>query len=584
QSDGFYYYAYLRSLAFDHDVNFTNDYRLLGMGDKAQLFQPTPTGYAQSAWTIGPAIVWSPFFAVGHVVARALHARGREVSVDGTSFPYRQAVCLASLFYGLIGCWLTYRITRRFFPPASAAIATATVICGSFMLWYLVKEPSMTHAASMAAVALFVTVWLETRDARSIGAWAALGALTGLMALIRWQNVLFALLPGIDALLLLGQARARHDAAAARRAFAGSAAFLACAVIAFTPQMLAWKAIYGTFVARSPLGPQIRWTQPHVADVLWSARNGLLSSTPVLYLGMVGLILFALLRPSAGLPLLLAVAVMIYFNACIQDWWGSAAFGARRFDGTIPMFAIGLAAIVDTGAALLRRHATAAIAAALGVLVLWNLALIGAASEGLVQTGDTVPFDRAWSAQARVLHDWMGDPFTYPASLWFAVRNGVSPGEYDVLWTNRFLGDPARQYGRLDIGSDDDPFLEDGWQAPEHDGPITFRWAGAAAMLRIPLDHAAPLHIQIRLHAFSYPGAPGQTVTISANGRACAPVDVPADWATLDCDLDASAWRSGLNRVALNFGRAARPVDVGLGGDARPLAAAVDWIRVIVQR
>jgi hypothetical protein len=33
QSDGFYYFAYLRSLAFDHDVDFANDYRLLGLGD-----------------------------------------------------------------------------------------------------------------------------------------------------------------------------------------------------------------------------------------------------------------------------------------------------------------------------------------------------------------------------------------------------------------------------------------------------------------------------------------------------------------------------------------------------------------------
>src|SRR5437867_696077 len=93
QSDGFYYFAYLRSLAFDRDVDFTNDYKLLGLGDKTHLFQPTPTGHAQSAWTIGPAIVWSPFFAVGHIVATRLHASGRDVSTDGTSFPYRQAVC-----------------------------------------------------------------------------------------------------------------------------------------------------------------------------------------------------------------------------------------------------------------------------------------------------------------------------------------------------------------------------------------------------------------------------------------------------------------------------------------------------------
>jgi len=57
QSDGFYYFAYLRSIVFDRDVEFSNDYKLLGLGDKAHLFTPTATGYAQSAWTIGPAIV-----------------------------------------------------------------------------------------------------------------------------------------------------------------------------------------------------------------------------------------------------------------------------------------------------------------------------------------------------------------------------------------------------------------------------------------------------------------------------------------------------------------------------------------------
>ncbi len=112
QSDGFYYFAYLRSLAFDRDVNFMNDYRMLGLGDKTYLFQPTRTGHAESAWTIGPAIVWSPFFAAGHVTALRLHASGANVSTDGTSFPYRQAVCIAGLFYGLLGCWFAYRLTR----------------------------------------------------------------------------------------------------------------------------------------------------------------------------------------------------------------------------------------------------------------------------------------------------------------------------------------------------------------------------------------------------------------------------------------------------------------------------------------
>ena len=87
------------------DVEFTNDYKLLGLGDKPHLFKPTPTGYAQSAWTIGPAIVWAPFFAAAHPIAGRLAAGGADVSTNGISYPYRQAVCIAGLFYGLLGCW-----------------------------------------------------------------------------------------------------------------------------------------------------------------------------------------------------------------------------------------------------------------------------------------------------------------------------------------------------------------------------------------------------------------------------------------------------------------------------------------------
>jgi hypothetical protein len=590
QSDGFYYFAYLRSMAFDRDVNFLNDYKLLGLGEKVYLFKPTRTGHAESAWTIGPAIVWSPFFAVGHITAVRLRASGSDIATDGTSYPYRQAVCVASLFYGLLGCWFVYRMVRRFFPGRLALPAVALMICGSFMLWYLVKEPSMTHATSMASVAAFMWLWAATQDSRRTRDWAALGALIGLAALIRWQNVLFALLPGIDALVALAGGWRTGDRARLRQTVIGSAAFLACAFLAFLPQMLAWQAIYGTLFARSPVGPQIRWFDPQVADILWSARNGLFSTTPIAYLGAIGLIAFAVVRPAAGVPAIVAVLVMTYFNACIQDWWGSAGFGGRRFDGIVPLLAVGLAAFLDTAAMVVRRHAVATVTAAIAILALWNLALMGAAEEGAVRIGETLAFDRAWAAQGRVFHGWFGNPFTYPASLVFALRNGMSPGDYDLLSTNRFLADPLKPYGGLDIGGDgDDWLLGSGWHAPEKDGAITYRWATAAAVLRVPLDHASPLRVQVRLHAFAYPAAPPQTVTVNANGHACqpslagtAPGAVPAGWSTLECTLDRDAWHAGVNTLQLQFWYEQRPADVGMGGDLRPLAAAIDWIRLSV--
>lgn len=580
QSDGFYYFAYLRSMVFDRDVNFANDYRLLGLGDKPHLFQPTPTGYAQSAWTIGPAIVWSPFFAVGHAVAERLAVTNPDVSTNGVSFPYRQAVCVAGLFYGLLGCWFSICATARFYPRRLAAAATALVVSGSFMAWYMVKEPSMTHAPSMAAVAAFVWGWLATRGDRTTRQWIWLGALAGFMTLIRWQNALFALLPACEAAAALVASALTADRGRVRHTLTGGVLFTVAAAVVFTPQMIAWHSIYGTWLAVSPVGPQIRWTDPHLADILWSSRNGLFSWSPVLYCAALGLLLFTAAQPAIGLPVLLVVAVMTYFNACVQDWWGSAGFGGRRFDGLIPLFCLGAAAFAASAIALTRRHPARVVAAGGLLLVLWNFALMSAAQDGLVRIGESVSFGDTAAAQSRALHRWFGNPFTYPASLAFALHNRLAPSKYDLLSANRFLSDPLQPYGRIDVGAADGWLLGEGWYTVEREGETKYRWAATPAEVLLPLDHAAALALQIRLHAFAYPGWSRQTLTVVINGRPQPPMDVPREWATVEMATPAEAWRAGVNRIALQFADVRTPAEAGLGGDARPLAAAIDYIRV----
>ena len=580
QSDGFYYFAYLRSMAFDRDVNFSNDYKLLGLGDKPHLFEPTPTGYAHSAWTIGPAIVWSPFFAAGHAVASRLSARNPDVTADGLSFPYRQAVAIAGLVYGLLGCWFCYRLTRRLYPPALAAAATAGAAGGSFMLWYMVKEPTMTHAPSMAAVAGFTWAWLARRGSRTTAQWAVLGALAGFMTLVRWQNVLFAILPVFDVTGALIGAWRRSDRAAFAATIRHGLLFTLCATIAFLPQMLAWRSIYGAWLAVSPVGPQIRWADPHIVDILWSSRNGLFATSPALYCAAIGLVAFAIRRPATGLPMIVSAGAMVYFNSIIQDWWGSDGYGMRRFDGLIPFFAIGLATFALGVTRTVQRWPGAAPAIAALVLVLWNLTLIHTANTGVLRIGETVSLGTIATHQAETAVRWFGHPFSWPVNLVYAWRNDVGPSAYDLLSVNAFLGDPARPYGRIDVGLDDEIFVGDGWHAPERDGAVTFRWASQRAELRVPLDHRADLRLQLRARAFTVPSGPAQLVRVEVNGSPAAEWALAGDWQTVEHAVPRALWRAGLNRVVLNFATAARPVDAGMGGDTRTLAAAVDYLRV----
>jgi hypothetical protein len=166
----------------------------------------------------------------------------------------------------------------------------------------------------------------------------------------------------------------------------------------------------------------------------------------------------------------------------------------------------------------------------------------------------------------------------------YALRNGVPIGAYDLLSSQRFLGDPLRQYGRIDVGSGDDLWLGDGWHGAEEGGGVSFRWASSPATLLIALDHAAALRVQVRAQAFNYEGATPQMMTPIVNGRRQPPVAVPPEWTTVVFDVEDAAWRAGVNRLTLEFSRAQRPADVGLGGDPRLLAAAVDYVRVEVIR
>jgi hypothetical protein len=59
-------------------------------------------------------------------------------------------------------------------------------------------------------------------------------------------------------------------------------------------------------------------------------------------------------------------------------------------------------------------------------------------------------------------------------------------------------------------------------------------------------------------------------------------VTIGPAWQVIEFVTDHRAWHAGINRLALDFAWAARPADVGVGVDTRPLAGAVDYVSVEV--
>ena len=121
-SDEVQYFAFLRSIWFDRDVSFDNEYRHFYDAGVARsdgfretlLEMQSETGLRISFATVGSAILWAPFYAVADAGVLMARAAGAAVPRDGYSWPYLAAVCYGSAFYGFLAVLLGVRLATAF--------------------------------------------------------------------------------------------------------------------------------------------------------------------------------------------------------------------------------------------------------------------------------------------------------------------------------------------------------------------------------------------------------------------------------------------------------------------------------------
>ncbi len=413
-SDEIQYFAFLRSLWFDRDVSFENEYRYFYDRGIARsegfhetfLERTTATGKRVNFGTIGCALLWAPFYAVGDVAARVMRGTGRDVSVDGFSTPYLAAVAYGSAFYGAAALALAIASARRLGLRASGA--ALAVWFGTPLLFYMYIAPPMSHACSAFAVALVLYAWLRVRDRWTLGGAAALGAAAALMAMVREQDVFVAAGPALDfCFWAIDRARVRGVTSGLVSIFLGRAAAAAAAfAIVFVPQAIAYISLNGHLGPSPLVTRKMTWTAPHALQVLFSPEHGFFVWTPLALLALAGLVSMAT-RDLPGLPpeggshrrvavcLLLMFALQIYVSGSVESWTVAGAFGQRRFVALTAVLVLGLAALLAVPRS---APAKRALAAAIALAVYWNIALSVEFALGLMDRQRLSPVRNAYDA------------------------------------------------------------------------------------------------------------------------------------------------------------------------------------------
>jgi len=369
--DAIQYYAYLRSLVFDGDVDFRNEYahlyrsaREVEASDNVWLTARTPTGRAPNMMAIGPALLWSPLFLATIALVSGLRLAGASVPLDGFAAPFQLSAGVAGIAYATVGIYLCFRVAARAFSPQAAFWGALVAWLATSAIYYSLVSPAYSHAVSLFAVALVVFAWDRTRDDPRWRRWALLGALGGLAALVRWQDAVVFVLPLVE----LARGVARRETSF-RHAAAALGALASTAALVFSPQLLAWERIYGTPLLLPQGDTFMRWTEPALWAVLVSTRHGLLLWTPAVLLALGGLLLVPRRDATLGWGAIGVFLLSLYINASVSDWWAGEAFGARRFVGDTVLFAVGFAAIFDHRL----RERPARLRALAAALILYNL-------------------------------------------------------------------------------------------------------------------------------------------------------------------------------------------------------------------
>ena len=553
RGDGHMLYLMARSTAVDLDWVFDND--LARFGDPWRQAK-TPTGRKGIAHPIGPPLVWTPMIWVASAGAVVANLFGADIPLHGYTLWHQRFVFLSSALFGcgavLLGLWLARKLVGGAWSPPYAAIA---VLLGTPITYYATYMPSYAHAMDAFACAGFLAYWAITVGRRDLKRFVVLGALLGLAMLVRVQELALGIVVAVEIAVAL--VRDRKSPPDIGRWILGGVIVLAASIVVFTPQLLEWQVVYGKATSLPHGAKYTRLEAPMIPELLFSSRNGWFSTTPIAYFAVIGLVLVPKRSRLVAGGLLAAVAIQVYLNSTILDWWGSAGFGQRRMCNVTLPLVVGLAAVIwrmGRLAARVRRVPRwvwhVAIVLALGPFVAFNVRKAFQLRGGKSAPSDVGPsccnnFPDEIRGPARWWFDQIGNPFQYPANLVFAIRHDVDLHRWDQVGNyplvpplHTLLDDQLwRQRGAWKIGNRGiEPWLVSGLsnaqQAPLDRGGRWYRFTVApSATVLVP--NLMPYGQRMTLWLGPY-GA--QRAKVRWNGEVVADVELTA-WTPVRFDL-----------------------------------------------
>jgi tetratricopeptide (TPR) repeat protein len=341
------YYAFLRSTFIDGDLDFFNE-RGYAHAEKIN-----SRGYVFNNWQMGQAILFLPFFLIGHALAHLYQSLGYPVTTDGYSAPYYLSTAVASATYLFAGLIFVYRTLRMFTRKHVSMLATLSIWLASPLIYFSFIRQRMAHTSEFFLVAVLIYIWIRYRQSRSPIYYAVIGTILGLLCMTRVINISFFALFAVDLLWEFRWDWKANPAQAVKKILILAGALGGGFLLTMLPQIYCWYQLNGVpfpprhmkFAGEGLSGFSIGPLLQNIYTLFLDGKWGLLFSMPLAVLGIVGLFLkneFSRdLRPG-----LLAYLAGI-FGIILLYPEDSASYGHRHLISALPVFALGLGILIQ---------------------------------------------------------------------------------------------------------------------------------------------------------------------------------------------------------------------------------------------
>ena len=438
-SDPHYIWLYARSLVFDGDFNFANDYRVCG--DPFALGRDFGTGHPANPYYAGPSLFLAPALWLVKLVVH-LPAGAPPDVVAGCRGPLAAPAMGVGCLLGALSLYASYRVARRCTSDGPAAVSAALFGWGGLLAAYSGMWPGYSHVFATFGVALLAL--LSVRAAERPESWLRWSLVALAVAIGVWQRppqLVYGLLP-----LVLAIVHLRSD----RKRLAGVLGILALgAVFGVAPLLLLYKYMYGSYTTSPVSGEYLHLGSAHPFLLLFAPHGGLFFVTPVAWLAVAGLwpaLRMRELRPLL-IPLLFAGAVEGYLYSAGLDWHASGTFGARRLTPLTPLFVVLGAVVIAKLAAWLRDKPERALSAlALAIVVPVAITTQGGMigqSKGTISccsgTSQAELYGEGVKSFWHAVDESVGDVAVWPAALVFAARYRVHPNRWQDATESHLL-------------------------------------------------------------------------------------------------------------------------------------------------